>query len=81
MATRAPLREHEPSREEHESHHHHLLDVVEDWAEETGLDPEGEPGEGVPWHVVLLILVGVALLFALEMTLVYTITKIVTGRA
>ena len=62
-------------------HHHHVLDRVEEWAEETGLDPEGEPGEGVPWHFVLLLIIGVALLFALEMTLVFTIAKLVTGRA
>jgi hypothetical protein len=42
---------------------------------------KGEPGEGVPWHLVLLLLVGVALLFALEVTLVLTITKAVTGQA
>jgi hypothetical protein len=80
MATRAPLREDEGSRVAHQSHHH-LLDRVEEWADETGLDPEGEPGEGVPWHFVLLLILGLALLLTLEMTLVFTIAKLVTGQA
>jgi hypothetical protein len=76
MATRAPLREDERSRVEHESHHGLL-----DWAEETGLAAPGEPGEGVPWHFVLLVILGLALLFAFETTLVFAIAKLVTGQA
>jgi hypothetical protein len=78
MATRTPLREDERSRVEHESHHH-LIDWVEDWAEETELGQPGETGEGVPLHMVALLILGVALFFVLEMTLVYAITKLVTG--
>jgi hypothetical protein len=80
MATRTPLREDEVSFREHESHHA-LLHWAEDWAEETGLEVDGEPGEGVPWHFVLLIVLGLVLLFAVEMTLVFGIAKLVTGRA
>jgi hypothetical protein len=76
MATRAPLREDERSRVEHESHHGLL-----DWAEETGLAADGEPGEGVPWHFVLLVVLGLALLFAFETALVFGIAKLVTGHA
>jgi len=76
MVTRTPLREDERSRVEHESHHHLL-----DWAEETGLDPDGEPGEGLPWHFFVLAIVGLALLFAFEMALVLAIAKLVTGHA
>jgi hypothetical protein len=78
MATRAPLREHESSRVEHP---HGLFERAEEWAEETGLDPDGEPGEGIPWHAVLLIVVGLALLIALEITLAFGIAKAVTGHA
>ena len=75
MATRTPLREDERSRVEHE--HHSLLN----WAEETGLEADGESGEGVPWHFVLLVILGLALLFAAEMTLVFGVAKLVTGQA
>jgi hypothetical protein len=74
MATRTPLREHDRFRVEHP---HGLLE----WAEETGLDPDGEPGEGIPWHAVVLIVVGVALLIVLEITLAFGIAKAVTGHA
>jgi hypothetical protein len=77
MATRTPLREHERSRAEH----HGLLEHVEEWAEETGFDPAGEPGEGIPWHAVLLIVVGLGLLIALEIGLAFGIAKAVTGHA
>jgi hypothetical protein len=80
MATRTPLREDERSRVEHESHHG-LLDWVEDWAEETGLEQPGEAGEGVPWHMVVLVILGVALLFALETTLVFAVATLATGHA
>ena len=49
MATRTPLRNDERSRLEPS---HGLLDRAEEWAEETGLAPEGEPaegGRGTPW--------------------------------
>jgi len=78
MATRTPLRESERSREEHA---HGLLGRAEEWAEETGLAPEGEPGEGVPWHAAALILVGLGLLIVLEITLTFGIAKLVTGHA
>lgn len=55
MATRAPLRDSERSRVEPT---HGLLDRAEEWAEETGLAPEGEPAAGVPWHAVVLIVAG-----------------------
>lgn len=74
MATRTPLREHERSQVE-PSH------GVLDWAEETGLAPEGEPAEGVPWHAVLLIVVGLALLIAVEIALAFAVAKLVTGHA
>jgi hypothetical protein len=78
MATRTPLREYERSRMEPS---HGLLERAEEWAEETGLAPEGEPAEGVPWHAVLLIVVGLALLVAVEITLAFAIAKLVTGHA
>ena len=78
MATRTPLREHERSRVEHP---HGLLERAEEWAEETGLDPAGEPGEGIPWHAVLLIMVGLAILIVLEIALAFGIAKAVTGHA
>jgi hypothetical protein len=74
MATRTPLRD---SERHHVEPHHGLLD----WVEETGLEAEGERGEGVPWHAVLLIVVGLALLIGLEITLAFGVAKIVTGRA
>ena len=40
MATRTPLRKHERSPAEP---FHGLLERAEEWAEETGLAPEGEP--------------------------------------
>ena len=78
MATRTPLREHERSRVEHP---HGLIERAEEWAEETGLDPDGEPGEGIPWHVAVVILLGLALLIGLEITLSFGIAKLVTGHA
>ncbi len=78
MATRTPLRDYERSRLEPS---HGLLDRAEEWAEETGLAPEGEPAEGVPWHAVVLIVAGLALLVAVEITLAFGIAKLVTGRA
>jgi hypothetical protein len=80
MATRAPLREDERSRHEHETHHG-LLGWAEAWAEETGLEQAGEAGEGVPWHMVVLVILGLVLLFALETTLVFAIAKLATGQA
>ena len=78
MATRTPLRDYERFRLEPS---HGLLDRAEEWAEETGLAPEGEPEEGVPWHAALLIVAGLALLAAVEITLAFTIAKLVTGHA
>jgi hypothetical protein len=78
MATRTPLREHERSRVEHP---HGLIEHVEEWAEETGLDPDGEPGEGIPWHAAFLIFLGLVLLIGLEITLAFGIAKAVTGHA
>jgi hypothetical protein len=78
MATRTPLRDYEHPQAEPT---HSLLHWAEEWAEETGLAPEGDPGEGVPWHAVLLIVVGLALLIALEITLAFGIAKLVTGHA
>jgi hypothetical protein len=78
MATRTPLRDYEHHRAEPS---HCLLQRAEEWAEETGLAPAGEPEEGVPWHAVLLIVVGLALLIALEITLAFGIAKLVTGHA
>ena len=78
MATRTPLREQDRSRVEHP---HGLFERAEQWAEETGLDPDGEPGEGIPWHAVIVIAVGLGLLIALEITLAFGIAKAVTGHA
>jgi hypothetical protein len=78
MATRTPLREYRRSRAEPP---HGLLERAEEWAEETGLAPEGEPADGVPWHVVVLIVVGLVLLIAVEITLSFGIAKLVTGHA
>lgn len=80
MATRTPLREDERSRVEH-GPHHGLLEWAEEWAEETGFEQTGESGAGVPWHMVLLVILGLGLLFALETTLVFGIAKLVTGHA
>lgn len=80
MATRTPLRDYERSRVEPESSHG-LLDWAEEWAEETGLAPEGEPAEGVPWHAILLLVVALGLLIAVEITLAFGIAKVVTGHA
>ncbi len=78
MATRTPLRD---SERHHVEPSHRLLHWAEEWAEETGFAPEGEPEEGVPWHAVLLIVVGLALLIALEIMLAFGIAKLVTGHA
>jgi len=78
MATRTPLRTDEQS---HLESSHSLLHRAEEWAEETGLAAEGEPGEGVPWHAVVLVMAGLALLIALEITLAFGIAKLVTGHA
>ena len=78
MATRTPLRDYERSRLEPS---HGLLERAEEWAEETGLAPEGEPEEGVPWHAVVLIVAALALLVAVEITLAFAIAKLVTGHA
>ena len=78
MATRTPLRDYERFRVEPS---HGLLERAEVWAEETGLAAEGEPAEGVPWHAVLLITIGLALLIAVEITLAFGIAKLVTGHA
>jgi hypothetical protein len=78
MATRTPLRDYE---RHHVEPSHSLLHWAEEWAEETGLAPEGEPEEGVPWHAVLLIVVALGLLIALEIALAFGVAKLVTGHA
>ena len=78
MATRTTLRDYD---RHHVAPSHSLLRRAEEWAEETGFAPEGEPEEGVPWHAVLLIVVGLALLIAFEITLAFGIAKLVTGHA
>jgi hypothetical protein len=78
MATRTPLRDYERSRLEPS---HGLLERAEEWAEETGLAPEGEPAEGVPWHAVVLIVAALALLVAVEIALAFAIAKLFTGHA
>jgi hypothetical protein len=82
MATRTPLRDDTRHRAEHP---HGLLhraeEWAEEWAEETGLAAEGEAAEGVPWHMVVLIVAGLALLIALEIVLAFGIAKLVTGHA
>ena len=78
MATRTPLRDYERSRVEPS---HGLLERAEEWAEKTGLAPEGEPADGVPWHAVVLIMAALALLVAVEITLAFAIAKLVTGHA
>jgi hypothetical protein len=78
MATRTPLRERESSRVEHP---HGLFEHVEEWTEATGLDPDGEPGEGIPWHVAVVIFLGLAVLIVVEIALAFGIAKAVTGHA
>lgn len=78
MATRTPLRERE---RHHAEPSHGLLHRAEEWVEETGLAAEGEPGEGVPWHIVLLIVACLALLAAAEIILAFGVAKLVTGHA
>ena len=78
MATRTPLRDERHSDVEPS---HGLLEKAEEWAEATGLAPAGEPDEGVPWHAVLLIVAGLALLVAVEITLALGVAKLVTGHA
>ena len=78
MATRTPLREHEHRRVDPS---HGLIHRAEEWAEETGLAPEGEPEEGVPWHAVVLMVACLALLTGAEITLAFAIAKLVTGHA
>ena len=79
MATRTPLRERERSGVAEPSHG--LLERAEEWAEETGLAPDGEPAEGVPWHMVVLLLAALTLLIAVEIVLAFGIAKLVTGHA
>ena len=79
MATRTPLRESDRHRVEDS---HGLLHRAEEWAEETtGFAPDGEPADGVPWHAVVLIVAGLALLAALEIAVVFGVAKLVTGHA
>ena len=78
MATRTPLRDYEIH---HEEPAHGLLHRAEEWAEETGLAPDGEPSEGVPWHAVVMVVVGLALLIGIEITLAFGVAKLVTGHA
>ena len=77
MATRTPLRDERRQAEPH----HRLLHRAEEWAEETGLAADGEPEQGVPWHMVLLLVVALGLLIALEITLAFGVAKLVTGHA
>jgi len=78
MATRTPLRDDERRQAEPD---HGLLHRAEEWAEETGLAANGEPEQGVPWHMVLLLVVALGLLIALEITLAFGVAKLVTGHA
>jgi len=78
MATRTPLRD---EKRNYAEPSHGLLHRAEEWAEETGFAAEGEPGEGVPWHAVVLIIAALLLLIALEITLTFGIAKLVTGHA
>jgi hypothetical protein len=78
MATRTPLRDSERRQTEP---HHGLLHRAEEWAEETGLAPDGEPNEGVPWHAVVLLLLALGLLIAVEIGLAFGVAKLVTGHA
>jgi hypothetical protein len=74
MATRTPLREYERSRPEPSNG---LLER----AEEPAAAATGKPPEALPWHALALILVGLALLIAVEITLAFGIAKLVTGHA
>jgi hypothetical protein len=78
MATRTPLRDHERL---HAPPPNGLLHKAEEWVEETSLAAQGEPGEGAPWHAVLLIVIGLALLIAVEITLAFGVARLVTGHA
>jgi len=78
MATRTPLREYERRRVDPS---HGLIHRAEEWAEETGFAPEGEPEEGVPWHAVVLLVACLAVLIAVEITVAFAIAKLVTGHA
>jgi hypothetical protein len=78
MVTRTPLRDDERHFVERS---HALLHRAEGWAEETGFALADEPREGVPWHAVMLVVVGLALLIAIEITLVFGIAKLITGHA
>ena len=78
MATRTPLRD---DRRRYEEPSQGLLHRAEEWAEETGFAPEGEPEEGVPWHAVVLVVAGLVLLIAIEIALTFGIAKLVTGHA
>ena len=78
MTTRTPLRDDQRNYAEQS---HGLLHWAEEWAEETGFAPEGEPEEGVPWHAVVLVVAGLALLIVLEITLAFGVAKLVTGHA
>ena len=78
MATRTPLRGYEHRQA---GPPHGLLQRAEVWAEETGLAADGEPEQGVPWHMVLLLVVALGLLIALEITLAFGVAKLVTGHA
>jgi hypothetical protein len=87
MTTRTQLREHE--RIDHErtarpagsESPHGLLDWAEEWAEETSIAPEDGRAEGVPWHLAVLVVVGLMLVVALEIALTFGIAKLVTGHA
>jgi hypothetical protein len=81
MATRTPLRDSERRVEPHHDLLHRAEHWAEEWVEETGLEAEGEHGEGVPWHAVVLIVAGLGLLIVLEITLAFGVAKIVTGHA
>ena len=79
MATRTPLRESDRYRIEPS---HGLLHRAEEWVDETtGLAPENEPAEGVPWHAVVLVVAGIGLLVALEIAVAFAVAKLVTGHA
>ena len=78
MTTRTPLRD---EKRDHVERSSGFLHRAEEWAEETGFAPEGEPQEGVPWHAVVLVFAGLALLVVLEITLAFGVAKLVTGHA
>jgi len=82
MSTRTPLRDEERKQAGPSTGWiHRAEEWVEEWAEETGFAPEGEPEEGVPWHAVVLVVVGLVLLIVLEITLAFGVAKLVTGQA